>query len=93
MLRRMASSRSTAEVLEIPPGTLGAARMTKAEVKLELAILLYSQGRLSFGKARELAGMNHWPFRHTLAARGVSPHYEPEDVDKDRAALDLVLGP
>ena len=79
--------------IEIPQEVLHAARMTPEEMKRELAVLLFQQGKLSFGKARQLAGMGHWQFRHVLAARGVSTHYEPEDVDKDLAALDHVLGP
>ena len=43
--------------IEIPQEVLHAARMTPDEVKRELAVLLFQQGKLSFGKARELAGM------------------------------------
>jgi len=38
-------------------------------LKVELAVSLYAQGRLSVGKACELAGMSLWQFHHLLASR------------------------
>jgi predicted HTH domain antitoxin len=45
-------------VLEIPRDILDSARLTVPEPKVELAMYLYTQGRLSIGKARELAEMS-----------------------------------
>jgi predicted HTH domain antitoxin len=39
------------------------ARLTPAELKVEMAVHLHAQGRLSVGKARELAGLTLWEFR------------------------------
>ena len=50
-------------VLEIPGEIAHAARMTPQELKRELATHLFRLGRLSFGKARELAGMTVWDFQ------------------------------
>ena len=47
-----------AQTLEIPQEILDSARLTVDEAKLELALTLYAQGRLSAGKARELAGVD-----------------------------------
>jgi predicted HTH domain antitoxin len=73
--------------LEIPSDILDSARMTGPELKREIAVLLYDQGRLSFGKARELAGMSHWTFRQLLASREIPAHIEPEDLDQDLLTL------
>ena len=73
--------------LEVPQDTLDAARLTVAELKLEIAIALYAQGRLSIGKARELADMPLWTFRQVLAARKIPPHLTATDVDADAATL------
>ena len=75
------------DILELPPGTLRAARMSVEELKLELALYLYEGGRLSEGKAREMTGLSHRQFRQHLAARGVGPKLTPEDVDRDLATL------
>lgn len=45
-------------LLSIDQDILDSARLTAEDAKVELAIHLYSQRRLSLGKARELAGMS-----------------------------------
>ncbi len=78
---------SAMQVLEVSQDVLDSARMTPTELKVELAIHLYAQGRLSFGKARELAGMALWEFRQLLASRRIAPHYDAADLDEDLDAL------
>ncbi len=46
---------STMNTLEVPQDILDSARLTPSELKVEMAVHLYAQGRLSIGKARELA--------------------------------------
>ncbi len=75
------------EVVEVPRDVLDSARMTPAELKVELAVHLYAQGRLSIGKARELAGMSLWEFRQLLGSRRISPHYDEAELDEDVATL------
>ena len=78
---------SAVQVLEVSQDVLDSARMTPAELKIEMALHLYAQGRLSIGKARELAGMALWEFRQLLASRRIPPHYSVEDFDEDVATL------
>jgi predicted HTH domain antitoxin len=74
-------------VLEIPRDILDSARLTVPELKVELAVYLYTQGRLSIGKARELAEMSLWEFRQLLGSRRIPPHYGVDELDKDVATL------
>ncbi len=74
-------------VLEIPQEILDSARLTVSDLKTEIAVTLYAQGRLSVGKARELAEMSLWEFRQLLAFRHISPHYDVSDLDDDMATL------
>jgi predicted HTH domain antitoxin len=69
--------------IEVPRHLLRAARVTPDELKIELAVQLYQQRRLSIGLARELAGMSLWEFRQLLASRRISPHYDVADLDED----------
>jgi predicted HTH domain antitoxin len=69
--------------LEIPQDILDSAHMTTDELKVELAVAVYAQGRLGIGKARELAGMTLWEFRQLLASRRISPHYDVDDLEED----------
>ncbi len=74
-------------ILEIPQSVLDSARLTIADLKVEMAVYLYAQGRLSIGKARELAGMSLWEFRQLLASRRIAPHYDEVDLNEDVATL------
>lgn len=51
--------------LHIPDSIASGLRLPEAEIeprlRLELALALYSQAILSFGKASELAGINRYP--------------------------------
>ena len=49
----------------------------------ELAITLYAQGLLSFGKARELAGMGKYEFGWLVGERGIPRHYGREELEDD----------
>jgi predicted HTH domain antitoxin len=73
--------------LEVPQDILDSARMTPGEALQELAVALYAEGRLSLGKARELARMPHWRFRQLLSSREIAPHYDVADVEDDRNTL------
>ena len=61
--------------------------MTVREAKLELAIALFSRGRLSMGKSAELAGLHVGQFQSHLGARNLGAHYEVEDALEDKATL------
>jgi len=74
-------------VLQIPQDILDSARLTVSELKVEMAVHPCTQGRLSVGKARELAGMSLWEFRQLLASRRISPHYDESDLDEDITTL------
>ncbi len=49
----------------------------------ELAISLYQQDMLSFGKARQLADMSKWEFHDELGKREIARHYTIEDFEED----------
>jgi predicted HTH domain antitoxin len=73
--------------LSIPREIFESSRMTESEMKVELAVMLYGKGRLSIGKARELAGMSLWQFRQLLSLRGIAVHLDSEDFDAEVAAV------
>ena len=77
----------TTRVIEVSQDILDSARLTVAELKAEMAVHLNAQGRLSIGKARELAGIPLWEFRQLLASRRIPPHYDGVDLEDDAATL------
>jgi predicted HTH domain antitoxin len=66
---------------------LHATRMTPQELKRELALSLFQQGKLSFGKAREMADMTVWAFQQFLGSRGIAVHYDIAEYEEDVATL------
>ena len=78
---------SSVNTLEVPQDILDTARLTIDDLKVEMAVYLYAQGRLSIGKARELADMSLWEFRQLLASRRIPPHYDVADLDEDVKTL------
>lgn len=52
-------------IVVIPDDVLTSARMSEAELKLEIAIMLFEQNKISIGKARRLAGVRYGGSRRT----------------------------
>jgi len=69
--------RSVADALALPEGR------KKKELQRELAVTLYREEMLSFGKARELAGISKQEFGQLLGERGIERHYGPEELAED----------
>lgn len=81
-------------MLELPPDLRNALRVPIAEqetrLRRELAIRLYEKELLSFGKARELAGLSKWAFHELLATEGVLRHYDLEELEADLQTLEAL---
>ena len=73
--------------LIIPDSVLQAIRLPEKRIQhellKELAISLYDQGILSFGKARELAQIGKYEFGKLLGERKILRHYGNEELEDD----------
>ena len=78
--------------LEIPEELIQSLKIphdeAPARLKRELALRLYEKGLLSFGKARELAGMSKWEFSRLLGKEGIPRRYDLEEFEKDLRTLE-----
>jgi len=86
-LKNSMTKKSSTISIEIPREVIHITRMTPQELRRELAIYLFQQGKLSFGKAREMINMNVWEFQQILGSRGIPVHYDVEDYEEDLATL------
>lgn len=57
--------------------------MSAEELRVELAVWLYAQEKISIGKATELAQTHRIAFQHTLADRGIPIHFSEEELLQD----------
>jgi predicted HTH domain antitoxin len=73
--------------IDIPREVLHAAKMSTKELKQELAITLYEKGKLSFGKAREIAEMKVGAFQQLLGSRDIPVNYDVESYEEDLETL------
>lgn len=75
----------------IEDSELQAAQLTEDELRLEIAILLYQQGRLSMGRASEFAGMNRIIFQRELGRREIPVNYDEVELAEDLKTLGIEL--
>lgn len=73
--------------IEIPESVSQAMRLPEPriehDIRIELALSLYEQEILSFGKARELAGLGKYEFGKLLGERKIIRHYGEEELQQD----------
>ena len=73
--------------LHIPDSVTQAIRLPEKRMRedllVELAVALYAQEVLSFGKARELAAVSKYEFGQLLGKRGIPRHYGWEEFEDD----------
>ena len=81
-------------ILEIPGDLTEALRLPPEEqmtrLRRELAIRLYQKEILSFGKARELAGLTKWEFHFILGQEGIPRRYDVEELSEDMDTLEAL---
>lgn len=75
--------------IDVPPDVYDALNVPEDErekvLRRELAVSLYREGILPFGKARELAGLSRREFYRLLGERDIERHYTREELDEEFA--------
>lgn len=74
--------------LIIPDEFLQTAHISEADLKLEIAILLFQQEKITLGTASQFTGMNQLEFQRILGNRKISIHNYVEDFRQDLGMLD-----
>ena len=67
----------------IPDEILTTTRMSEAEMRQEIAIMLFQKEKLTLAQASRFAGINRIAFQHLLASRQIPVHYDVEDFEQD----------
>jgi len=62
-------------------------QLTEADLRQELAIALFQQERITLGSASQLAGMHQIEFQRLIASRGITIHYNVNDLKQDLKSL------
>lgn len=82
--------------IEIPESAFRPLKIPKdqwpAFLRNTMAVALYREGRISLGKAKELAGLeNKWEMIQLLSERGVDFNYTAGDAKEDLDTLNRIL--
>ncbi len=83
--------------VSLPPSFPFSVKVSESEmpdfIKRTLAIELYREGKLSLGKAAEVAGArNKWEMLTILDKSGVPLNNTTEDVEDDLNTLESIIG-
>jgi predicted HTH domain antitoxin len=73
--------------MTIPNEVLEAAHLSEAELRQELAVLLFQQERLTLAQAAALADIDRLRFQHLLASRDILIHYDVAEFEADLETL------
>lgn len=73
--------------LTITDEVLHSAGMSEAEMRHEIAVMLYRNEKLTLAQAARLADMPGLRFQHLLASRDVAIHYDEADLEQDVQTL------
>jgi predicted HTH domain antitoxin len=75
--------RNVAMNIVVPDEILTITRMTEAEMRQEIAVMLFQKEKLTLAQASRFAGINRIAFQHLLASRQIPVHYDVEDFEQD----------
>ena len=67
----------------VPDEILTTTRMTEAEMRQEIAVMLFQREKLTLAQASRFAGMHRVAFQHLLFSRRIPVHYGVEDFEQD----------
>ena len=59
------------------------ADIQEEELTLEIALLLYQKGKISLGKAAQLAGLTRFAFQKEMASRKIPINFSLQDLEAD----------
>lgn len=60
-----------------------ALQVSEADLRTELAILLFQQERITLGTASQITSLHQLEFQQLIASRGICIHYDIEDLEQD----------
>jgi predicted HTH domain antitoxin len=79
-------------VIEIHDEALRGLKLTEPHALLDLAVGLFTEQRVTLGRAAEIARRSQQDFQNELGRRGIAIHYDVEDLQADLRTLTALRG-
>ncbi len=74
-------------VIEIQDEALRGLNLTQPQALVDLAVGLFTERRITLGRGAEIARLSQPEFQQELGRRGISLHYDVEDLRADLRTL------
>ena len=74
-------------IIEVPDAEIASLSLTSEKARVELAIGLYSGGKITLGRGGRIAGVSTTAFMGELDKRGICLNYTAEDAKQDIMAV------
>jgi predicted HTH domain antitoxin len=74
-------------VIEIQDEALRGLKLTEPQALLDLAVGLFTERRVTLGRAAEVARLPQLSFQQELGRRGIPIHYDLDDLQADLRTL------
>lgn len=76
--------------LTVPDDVLEGRKLTQAELLFDLALGLYVDGKLTLGRAAQLAALSKSAFLDELGTRRIPVRYDTDDLRSDLRTLSVL---
>jgi predicted HTH domain antitoxin len=74
-------------VIKIQDEALRGLKLTEPQALVDLAVGLFTERRVTLGRAAEIAQLAQQDFQQELGRRGIAIHYDVEDLQADLQTL------
>ena len=79
-------------LLELNDKVINSTGLTDDELRIELAVRLYEDGKITVGQGGTMTGLGHVKFQHELGKREIPWQFDVEDLHADLETLKSVFG-
>lgn len=79
-------------LLELDDNVIKSTGLSDQELRIELAVRLYEDGKITVGQGGRMTGLGHVKFQHELGKREIPWQFDIEDLHADLETLKSVFG-
>lgn len=79
-------------LLELNDNVIKSTGLSEQELRIELAVRLYEDGKITVGQGGTMTGLGQVKFQHELGKREIPWQFDIEDLHADLETLKAVLG-
>ncbi|GGN01200.1 hypothetical protein GCM10010967_39470 [Dyadobacter beijingensis] len=75
-------------LLELNDNVIKSTGLSEQELRIDLAVRPYEDGKITVGQGGTMTGLGHVKFQHELGKRKIASHFDVEDLEADLETLE-----